>query len=91
MAKKQKKKKREEPEKLRYEIEVEDWEEAYHFGLNTLPRDLIEGLYWECSKLILTGKILSPVLEKAGKTKIEIVADPPSAFLSTVRKIEESG
>jgi len=30
-------------------------------------------------------------LEKAGKTKIEIVADPPSAFLSTVRKIEESG
>jgi len=28
-----------------YEIEVEDWEFDYHFGINMLPKDLIEGVY----------------------------------------------
>jgi len=76
MAKKRKKRTKQEPEEIRYDIEVEDWEAAYHFGINTLPPDLIRGVYWENPKLILTGKILSPVLGKSNKAKIEIVADP---------------
>ena len=75
MAKKRKTKKKK-PENETYEVEVEDWEVAYHFGLNTLPKDLIEGVYWEHSRLILTGKILSPVLEKAIKARIEIAYEP---------------
>ena len=55
MAKKRKRKKKE-PENETYEIEVEDWETAYHFAINTMPKDLIEGVYWEHSKLILTGE-----------------------------------
>ena len=75
MAKKRKKKKKE-PEKEIYEIQVEDWEVGYHFGINTLSKDFIEGVYWEHSKLTLTGKIISPVLEKANKTRVELAADP---------------
>ena len=75
MAKKRKRKKKE-PEKEIYEIEVEDWEVDYHFGINTLPRDLNDGVYWEHSKLTLHGKIISPVLEKATKTRVELAADP---------------
>ena len=75
MAKKCKTKK-EKPEKECYEIEVEDWEVYYHFGLNTAPKDLIEGVYWEHSKLTLTGKILSPPVKKASKARIEIAVDP---------------
>jgi hypothetical protein len=33
-----------------YEIEVEDWEAGYYFGMNIAPKDLIEGVYWEYSK-----------------------------------------
>jgi hypothetical protein len=61
-------------ENLYYEIEVEGWGVDYHFGLNTGRKD--EGVYWESSKLILTGKIPSPVLEKASRARIEIAADP---------------
>lgn len=75
MAKRRKTEKKE-PEKERYEIEVEDWEVDYHFGLNTAPRDLIDGVYWEYSSLILTGKILSPILKKASKTRVQISDDP---------------
>ena len=75
MAKKRKKKKKE-PEHERYEIEVEDWEVAYRFELNTAPKDLVEGVFWEHSRLILKGKILSPDLEKASKAKIEIASKP---------------
>jgi hypothetical protein len=59
-----------------YEIEVEDWEVNYHFGMNTAPKDLIEGVYWEYSKLILIGRIILPALEKASKARIEIADDP---------------
>jgi hypothetical protein len=59
-----------------YEIEVEDWEVNYHFGMNTAPRDLIDGAYWESSKLILAGRIIAPALEKASKARIEIAGDP---------------
>ena len=75
MAKKRKTKK-EIPEDESYEIEIEDWEEAFRFGMNTLSKDLIEGVYWEHSKLILLGKILSPDLEKAGKARIELSSEP---------------
>ncbi len=75
MAKKRKRKKKE-PENETYEIEVEDWETAYHFAINTMPKDLIEGVYSEHSKLILTGKIFSPALEKASKARVEIADDP---------------
>ena len=59
-----------------YEIEVEDWEVNYHFGMNTAPKDLIEGVYWEYSELILIGRIILPALEKASKARIEIADDP---------------
>jgi hypothetical protein len=36
----------------------------------------MEGVYWEHPKLLLTGKILSPGLEKANKTRVEIATDP---------------
>jgi len=39
MAKKRKRKKKE-PENEAYEIEIEDWETAYHFAINTMPKDL---------------------------------------------------
>lgn len=48
----------------------------YNFGLNMAPKDLIEGVYSEYSKLILTGKILSPHLKNANKARIEIAGDP---------------
>lgn len=75
MAKKRKKKKKE-PEKEIYEIEVKDWEAGFHFGINTLPRDLVGGPYWEHAKLVLFGKIISPVLEKASQTRVELAAEP---------------
>lgn len=66
-----------------YEIEVEGWEVSYHFGLNTAPRDLIEGEMWESSQLILDGTLLSPVisgaktrLDKGSKVRIEVAAKP---------------
>lgn len=59
-----------------YEIEVEDWEADYHFRINTLPKDFIDGLYWEYSKLILLGRIISPDLKIASKARIEITDDP---------------
>ena len=73
---KKRKKKKIEPEQERYEIEVEDWELAYRFELNTGPKDLVEGVFWEHSRLILTGKILSPIVEKASSAKIEIASKP---------------
>jgi hypothetical protein len=44
--------------------------------LNTGPKDLFDGVYREYSNLILTGNILSPSLEKAGKARIDISDDP---------------
>lgn len=75
MAKKRKVKKKK-PQNESYEIQVEDWEVDYHFGLNTAPKDLIQGVYWEWSKLILTGKILSPTIKTASKTRIELADEP---------------
>ena len=57
-----------------YEIEVEDWDVYYHFGMNIAPKDLIEGVYWETSKLMLTGKLISPV-SRASKARIEMAGE----------------
>jgi len=59
-----------------YEIEVDDWDVYHHFGINTAPKDLVEGVYWETSKLILTGRLISPILEKASKARIEMAGEP---------------
>jgi hypothetical protein len=75
MAEQRRKKKRQDENEW-YEIEVEEWEGDYHFGLNTVRKGSIEGVYWESSKLILTGKIPSPTLEKASKARIELAEEP---------------
>jgi hypothetical protein len=59
-----------------YEIEVEDWEVDYHFGMNIGPKDLNEGVYSEYFKLILIGKIILPSLKQASRARIEISGDP---------------
>ena len=72
MAKKRRKK--QPPEKLYYEIEVEDWEVYYHFGI--APKNLDIGLYWEASKLTLLGKILRPELKIASTAKVDLSTMP---------------
>ncbi len=74
MAKKRKRK--EVPVTLSYEIQVEDWEVDYHLSLNTIPPYLIDGVFWESSRLILIGQLISPVIERVNKVEIEIVAKP---------------
>lgn len=59
-----------------YVIEVQDWEAYYHFGINMAPRDLIPGAYWESPKVILTGRIVSPILANVSGARVEITADP---------------
>jgi hypothetical protein len=59
-----------------YEIQFEDWKAYYRFGINMAPKDLIPGAYWESSKVILTGRLATPVLANAGRARIEIEADP---------------
>ena len=76
MPRKRKKGKRKEPENEYYEIELGHWEVNYHFGINTGPKDLVPGVYWEHLAIIMPGKILSPVVEKANKAKIQIAAEP---------------
>ena len=58
----------------RYEIEADDWEADYYFGLN--PRSNIEHVYWEISNLIIIGRLISPVLNIVGKVRVLINADP---------------
>ena len=76
MTKKTKRKRKKEPEPEWYKIEVSDWEGDYHFSLNRMPKDLHDGLFWERSSLILAGKILSPVVEKASTARVELSAMP---------------
>ena len=68
------KKKKNVPVMERYEIEAEDWEAHYFFGL--APQKVIEGVYWEGSSLIITGKLISPVLDMVSKIKVDIRIDP---------------
>jgi len=57
-----------------YKIEIEDWEADYHFGL--APKNIIEGVYWEGSNLIIIGNLTSPILDTVSKTKVELHGDP---------------
>lgn len=54
-----------------YEIEIEDWEVYYDFGLNQTHKGLTADVYWEYCNLILTGKILLPILKQADKAKFK--------------------
>jgi hypothetical protein len=74
MAKKRKRK--EVPVTVSYEIKVENWEVDYHLSLNIIMQDLIDGVFWESSQLILIGQLISPAIEKANKARIEIAAKP---------------
>jgi hypothetical protein len=77
MVKKRKKRRtKKETEPQKYEIEINDWEGDYHFGLSQMPKDLHDGLFWERSSLILSGSILSPVVEKASGARVELSAMP---------------
>jgi len=57
-----------------YKIEVEDWEADYYFGI--APKNIIEGVYWEGASLIITGKLISPILNAASKARVVIKGDP---------------
>jgi hypothetical protein len=57
-----------------YEMEADDWEADYYFGL--APKNIIEGVYWEVSNLIIIGRLISPVLNMVGKVRVKIKADP---------------
>ena len=77
MAKKRKIKKSRKPETETYEIEVEDWEVYYHFGIAPKHlRDIAKGTYWETSNLTLVGKILSPKIKNATKAKVDLSTAP---------------
>jgi len=58
----------------RYEVEVEDWAVDYYFGL--APENIIEGVYWEGSGLIIMGKLISHVLDIVNGVRVKINADP---------------
>lgn len=71
MPKKPRKKKKR--EKIHYSIEVVDWEVDFRFDLNDASQDLVPGIFWEHSNLILTGKILSPDIKNASSARIELI------------------
>lgn len=71
-----KRKRTDTPATVSYEIKVEDWEVDYHLSMNRILQDLIDGVFWESSKLILVGRLISPVIEIANKVMIEIAAKP---------------
>ncbi|UCF81889.1 MAG: hypothetical protein JSV50_11765 [Desulfobacteraceae bacterium] len=75
MAKKRRKRKA--PEKETYEIEVEEWEVYYYFGITPKTlNDTIRGTYWEIKKLTLLDKIISPELKNATKAIVDLSAEP---------------
>ena len=76
MSKKQTKRKMKKRENERYEIEIEDWEVYYHFGINIGRNDISPENFWEISSITLLGKIVSPTLKNASKAKLEISAKP---------------
>ena len=64
-------------EKLRYLIEINNWEAYYNFGIAPENlKEIIRGTYWETSVLILFGKILIPELKNAKTAKVELSAEP---------------
>ena len=57
-----------------YKIEVEGWEADYYFGI--APKNIVDGVYWEGASLIITGKLISPILNAASKARVVIKGDP---------------
>lgn len=76
MNKIQKSKSKKEVQKEWYELLVEDWIMEYQFELNTAPKDLVPGLFWEHATCILIYKLTSPDLKYGNKARIEIVGKP---------------
>jgi hypothetical protein len=75
-SKKPKKRKKKKTEYENYEIEIEDYEVDYHFGINFAGRCIAEGDYWEGVTLKLLGKLLYPELKNASKAEIVLSAEP---------------
>ena len=63
-SKKPKKRKVEKPQYENYEIEIQDFEVDYHFGINSTRRGIIDGDYWEWVTLKLFGKNFISRIEK---------------------------
>jgi hypothetical protein len=76
MAKKSKKRKIAKPVPELYEIEVDDWEMNYHFGINEGERYIFSGDYREESYVIFFGRIISPILKRATKAHFHVSGDP---------------
>jgi len=76
MNKKEKSKSKKEVQREWYELLVEDWVTEYQFELNTAPKDLVPGLFWEHATCILICKLTSPDLKYGNKARIEIVGKP---------------
>ena len=72
MAPKRIKRKRKKPENESYEIEVQDGEVYFHFGVNISRNRFDDGDYSEDSSLSLNGKIESPILKNVSKAEINI-------------------
>ena len=71
-----KKSKKQEPEDIRYELKIMDYEPYYHFGINEVPQDLLPGAYLEICSLTLNCKILLPDLEKANQAQVKLSEEP---------------
>lgn len=68
--------KKEKPEYENYEIEIQDYEVDYHFGIDSAWRRITEGDYWEGLTLKLLGKVLYPELKNASKAEVVLSAEP---------------
>ena len=73
MPRKRKKPKSKKNEKVWYEIEIEDWEVGYTFGINDGPWDLFQGDFWEHLHIDLIGKIIKPTLKNASAAKVILI------------------
>ena len=74
MANKPKSKKRQEPEKIIYDIKVDNWQCEYMFGLNVWIKDLHPEQFIEHARLIFWGQLLAPVIESVSQVKVVLSA-----------------
>ena len=73
MPRKRQKKKLKSTERVWYEIEVNDWEVGYTFGINDALWDLAPGDFWEHLHIDLIGKIIRPTLKNASAAKVILI------------------
>jgi hypothetical protein len=74
MPRKRKKPKPKKHEREWYEIEIEDWEVGYSFGINNSLLDLVPGGFWEYLRINLNGKIIRPTLKNASRAKVILIS-----------------